>query len=266
MNLSSTQKYMIRGFQITVDVGYERSLGIYGETFWEGVADGSYETVTFNYIEQIQKDGFEYFLDIGAATGCMSLYAASMDLKVVAVEPQELVYSVLMKNIELNKAISGKISVEYALVSASKDVLASRKSFTPGAQGPLASISLSSKTVMLRELLEKFPKDANVGVKIDIEGAEFPLFSDKSTIEYLVDRKPSIFIALHPGFKKSLPGNANFISKLLWRFQASQDVAKFYAKLSKVCKISIASSYAPVSFFGLMFALWRDEKDYILQF
>lgn len=266
MNLSSTREFMIRGFRITIDVGYERSLGVYGETFWEGVADGSYETGTFNFIEQIQKNGFEYFLDIGAATGCMSLYAASMDLKVVAVEPQELIYSALMKNIKLNGAISEKISVEYALVSASKEVSASLESFTPGAQGPLASISLSSKIVTLRELLEQFPEDAKVGVKIDIEGAEFPLLADKSTIDYLMDRKPSIFIALHPGFKKSLPGNATFISKLLWRFQASQDVAKFYVKLSKNCEIYIASSYAPVRFFGLMFALWRDEKDYILQF
>ena len=266
MTLSSTQKYIIRGFEITVDVNYERSIGIYGETFWEGVADESYETVTFKFIEKIQKDGFEYFLDIGAATGCMSLYAASMDLTVVAVEPQELVYSALMKNIELNGSISDKISVDYALVSASTDKSAVSKSFTPGAQGPLASIALSSKTVTLRELLEQFPEDAMVGVKIDIEGAEFPLFSDKSTIDYLVNRKPLIFIALHPGFKKSLPGNATFISTLLWRIQASQDVAKFYFKLSRVCEIYVASSYSPVGFFKLMLALWGDEKDYVLRF
>jgi FkbM family methyltransferase len=266
MESTSAKHYKVRGKSILVDTEFESSLGIYGEPFWQGVSSGEYESLTFDFIEQLYKNGFRYFLDVGAATGCMSLYAASTGLSVIAVEPQELVYEALSKNIYLNPDLKSEISVEYALVTGSKTISAIHESFTPGAEGPLAAKSLSTNSLTLQDLIEKCSPSSQVAIKIDIEGAEFPLLHDEATLEYLAKRKPLIYIALHPGFKKPLAKNPRFIHKFLWRIQAAQDIISFYFGISKVASISVASKKNKVKLAGLFYALSRDKKDYILTF
>ena len=109
MNMPSCKTYKIRGAEVTVDIGFESEIGIYADPFWQQIADDQYEKVTFDFLENLHKSGYEYFLDIGAATGCMSLYAASTGMKVIAVEPQELVYSALVRNVGLNPSLESFI-------------------------------------------------------------------------------------------------------------------------------------------------------------
>jgi FkbM family methyltransferase len=260
------QVYKVRGTELIIDVGYESSLDIYGEVFWQGIAAGDYESVTFDFLESLYPNGFEYFLDIGAATGCMSLYAASTGLTVIAVEPQELVYTAFEKNLRLNPLLASMISVEFALVTASHNPAEITQSFTPGAAGPISSGALTSKLVTLDELIRMFPEDKKVAIKIDIEGAEFPLLSKKSTMRYLGQRKPLVYVALHPGFKKPLQENSNYFSRFWWRVQAIQDVFKFYFSVSHRADVQIASNNKKVGLFGIALALARDEKDFLLVF
>jgi len=260
------QVYKVRGTELIIDVGYESSLDIYGEVFWQGIAAGDYESVTFDFLESLYPNGFEYFLDIGAATGCMSLYAASTGLTVIAVEPQELVYSALKKNLSLNPLLSSKISMEFALVTASHDPAEIPHSFTPGAAGPISSGALTNNLITLDELIRKFPEGKKVAIKIDIEGAEFPLLTKKSTITYLSQRKPLVYVALHPGFKKPLKENSNYLSRFWWRMQALQDVLKFYFSVSQRANIQIAASNKKVGLIGIILALAQDKKDFLLIF
>jgi hypothetical protein len=80
-----------------------------------------------------------------------------------------------------------------------------------------------------------------IALKIDIEGAEFPLFAHKDTIEYLSRSAPLIYIALHPGFKKPLEPAASLTTRTLWRIQATLDVIKFYCAITKYAEIQVAS-------------------------
>jgi FkbM family methyltransferase len=266
MTIKPQQVYEIRGTDFLIDVGYESSLGIYGDEFWHEISIGNYESATFDFLESLYSNGFECFLDIGAATGCMSLYAASTGMTVIAVEPQELVYSALKKNLRLNPRLSFRISMEFALVTTSHNPEVVSQSFTPGAAGPISSGALTSTLITLDELIKKFPKDKKVAIKIDIEGAEFPLLSKKSTIMYLSQRKPLIYVALHPGFKKPLKENSNYFSRFWWRIQALQDVIKFYFSVSRRARILVAASNKKVGLFGLILALGHDKKDFLLVF
>jgi FkbM family methyltransferase len=266
MNMPNYKTYQIRDAKVTVDIGFESEIGVYADPFWQQIADGHYEKVTFDFIENLRKSGFEYFLDIGAATGCMSLYAASTGLKVIAVEPQELVYSALLKNVGLNPSLESRIMLEYALVSGSNQEISVSEAFTPGAAGPIAWGALSSNSITLVELLQRCEISSKVALKIDIEGAEFPLFANSSTMDYLVERKPLIYIALHPGFKRPLDQDANLFSRIIWRLQATRDVINFYATIARKSDIYIASNNNKVGLVGLVLALSRDEKDYLLRF
>jgi len=266
MSLTDHKAYKIRGAEVTIDIGYESEIGIYAAPFWQAIADGHYEKVTFDFLDNLRKSGFEYFLDIGAATGCMSLYAAATGMKVISVEPQELVYSALAKNVGLNPSIKSQISLEYALVSGSNQKASVSEAFTPGASGPLASGVLASNSITLIELLERCPINSKVAIKIDIEGAEFPLLSSNSTVSYLASRKPLIFIALHPGFKRPLDKDSGYLKRLIWRVQAAQDAINFYFKISHKAKIEVASTMRRVRLLGLLAALAKDEKDYLISF
>ncbi len=266
MKVSKYKEYKIRDATVRIDTDYESNMGIYGDPFWSEISNGTYESVTFDFLENLYGSGYEYFTDIGAATGCMSLYAAATGLKVISVEPQEMVYGALVKNLELNPSLSSQISLVYALVSKSNDQKSRSESFTPGAAGPIASGALTSNIVTMKELLENVGKKSKVAIKIDIEGAEFPLLTDRATIKFLSERKPLIFIALHPGFKKPLRNDANYISRFLWRIQASRDVLDFYFAIYPKGKIYIASNNKKVGLSGLFSALRRDVKDYLIVF
>ena len=260
------KEYLIRNAAIRVDVQNENALGIYGEIFWESISVGKYEKTTFDFIENLHQAGVEYFLDVGAATGCMSLYAASQGLKVIAVEPQKLVFSALSINVGLNPTFSDQVTLVYALVSSSTDESAKIQSFTPGAAGPIAFGEITEDFISLEELIQKCPADCKVAIKIDIEGAEFPLLANRQTINWLAHRKPIIYLALHPGFKKPLGRDANFLSLFLWRLQATRDVIKLCSAVAKRAQIQVASTREKVGFVGIMLALARDEKDYLLIF
>lgn len=266
MKEPNTSEFRIREMSINIDLGFESSLGIYGPEFWHGVSNGSYERTTFDFIEEAQRSGIEYFLDIGAATGCMSLFAASTGMKVLSVEPQELVFSALTKNLELNPSLATRVTLDYALVQATKEESKHSEYFTPGAAGPISFGGLSNKSITMIELLDKCPKDKRVAIKIDIEGAEFPLFSHKPTIEYLAYRKPLVFIALHPGFRLPLKTKAKFISRSRWRLRAAKDILKFYLALSKYVKFQVAPTKKKVKLIGIFAALAKDEKDFLLIF
>lgn len=264
--MPTSREFRVRNASIKIDLEFELSLGIYGAEFWQGVSNGSYEKTTFDFIEEVQKLGFEYFIDIGAATGCMSLFAASTGLKVISVEPQQLVFTALTRNLELNPSLANRITLEYALVQATKVESRISDYFTPGAAGPITSGELSQKSTTLIELLGKCPANRKVAVKIDIEGAEFPLLNHKPTLDYLLTRKPLVYIALHPGFKQPLKQNANSFSRVRWRIQAAKDVINLYLSLSKTAKIQVASTKKRLGLLGLFVALVRDEKDFLLIF
>ena len=266
MNMSPFNDYKIRGASVRIDINYESSMGIYGDSFWSEISKGTYESVTFDFLENLYKSGYEQFIDIGAATGCMSLYAASTGLKVISVEPQEIVYAALEKNLELNPSLSSQISLVYALVSKSQDRSSISESFTPGAAGPIASGALTSNSITIKQLLEQCNPLSKVAIKIDIEGAEFPVLTDTTTINFLSNRKPLIYIALHPGFKRPLKNNASYLSRFFWRIQASRDVIDFYSAISSKAKIYVASTNKKVNLLRLLSALSRDEKDYLLVF
>jgi hypothetical protein len=258
--------FEIRGNKFLIDIAFESQLGIYGAPFWEKVNDGSYEPVTFNFIDEINRIGFDNFIDIGSATGCMSLYAGALGMKVLAVEPQLQVFNALERNLKLNPKAAKNIQTEFALVVGRASGDSFEVAFTDGASGPLERDGLATNTFMLKDLADILPINSLTGIKIDIEGAEFPIFSNPANLEFLVKHKPVIYLALHPGFRHPLPINAGYFSKLNWKIIALLDVINFYRSTHQNVWLERASDQKRVGLSMLIFSLFRDEKDYILKF
>lgn len=76
--------------------------GLENEVFWKGILN--YEPFTIQtFAKQLNKA--DWFVDVGSNTGIFSLLAASMQagMKVFAIEPMPVFYTILQQNISLNQ-------------------------------------------------------------------------------------------------------------------------------------------------------------------
>lgn len=253
----------IRGNKTFVDVEYENYIGVYGSAFWALVNDNKYEPETFDFIQRNFQNK-AYFVDIGAATGCMSIYAAQLGYKVFSIEPQERVFEALKRNLTLNKDIQDRVELVNALVVAGEDIQISRF-FSDGASGPLEDISPSIQTVNLVDLVTNRDFGTKIVLKMDIEGAEFNLLSDHQVLKVLKTHTAVLFLSLHPGFLNPIKSNS-VLAKVLWRTEATIEVLKLYLNLRKHSTIFDSSGTQTLNFFSVLFRLKRKSRDFQINF
>jgi FkbM family methyltransferase len=259
-------KTHIRGMEIHVDAEYEKEIGIYGLEFWNGISSGLYEKDTFDFLELSAKNGSQVLIDIGSATGCMVLYAASLGMHAIGTEPQKLVFEALRRNVAMNPELSTQISIHYALVgTSSSSESESSKFFTRGANGPLKREVVPTQ-LSLESLLSSYDTNHKISVKIDIEGAEYALLSDGKTLECLKEKKATVFLSFHPGFNRPLDSKPSLTSLSLWRFLTLIETVGFVAKLQKFSTISLLHSKSTLGLLSVIAHLIRNQKDFVLKF
>lgn len=261
----------VRDRGILVDVDFEESLGIYGEEFWTQVGNNNYESSTFDFIDSMRRQGSEYFFDIGAATGCMTLYAASISFTVISVEPQTEVFQALMKNISLNNSLSLKITPVQALIVSEDsigkiDTRIDHKFFTIGAGGPLGVPITSIPGVSCQQLLAQIPINAKLSAKMDVEGAEFEILKDKATLLEFQKRRVVLYLSFHPGFQHPLPVSPSFMTKTLWEVRTIFETIQLVRKISRYANIHLLGSTNFLNWFQVLRLLREDHKDFILEF
>jgi FkbM family methyltransferase len=256
----------IRGAELVVDAEYENQIGVYGPEFWNGISTGEYETETFDFLDGRAKSGSCVLIDVGSATGCMVLYAASLGMHAVGTEPQNLVFEGLRRNVALNAELMNRISIHHALVGTDSRAQGNTEQFfTHGANGPLKK-EIVPNQISLESLMADFSLEDKISVKIDIEGAEYPLLSRKETLQSLKHKKATVFLSFHPGFNRNLGANPSFIKLLAWRLQALIETLRFVAKLQKYSSISLLHSNSKLGLLSVITHLIKDQKDFILTF
>lgn len=261
-----TFKTRIRDMVVKIDAEFESSLGVYGPVFWNGIASDKYETATFDFLEYQARSGSRVLIDVGSATGCMVLYAAFLGMKAIATEPQELVFKALEKNVKLNSKYADSIELILALVGTStKESQDQDVFFTSGANGPLRR-ELTTRQVSLISLVERFTPQDKISVKMDIEGAEYPLLSDVNTLRALKNCEATVYLSFHPGFSRALEPNPGILDLLRWRISTLIETIRFVRILNKFAEIYILKSANPLSIFAVIRALIRDQKDFLLKF
>jgi FkbM family methyltransferase len=259
-------KTRIRGTELLIDAEYEKEIGIYGNEFWDGISVGLYEKDTFDFLDLSARSGSRVLVDIGSATGCMVLYASSLGMYAIGTEPQNLVFEALRRNVALNPELSRRISIHHALVgTTSRGESESSKFFTRGANGPLKREILPIQ-LSLESLLRSYDATDKISVKIDIEGAEYPLLSEKKTLESLKEKRATVFLSFHPGFNRNLGPKPNLTKLSLWRFLTLIETLRFVAKLQKYSSISLLHSNSKLGLLSVITHLIKDQKDFVLTF
>lgn len=127
--------------------------------------------------------------DIGASCGIYSMLAGLKGNKIVAVEPDALNFSIIKRNLFLNRDIlKGEfIPLNVALASRKSILTFSMLEFGEGFHGRFTSNSERSSNAMfyndkvigysLDELIKDFDLPQPTHIKIDVDGAEFDVLS-----------------------------------------------------------------------------------------
>ncbi|MEM2857571.1 MAG: FkbM family methyltransferase [Nitrososphaerota archaeon] len=135
-------------------------------------------------------------IDVGAHMGAYSLFLSQICERVIAVEPQEAVRRVLLRNIRLNK-IRNVIVLPYAASSESGKTMVITGS---GATAKVTQGPVNVQTIRIDDVVVRFfPQSGPEFVKIDVEGHELDVLKGMTTT--LRERRPILLVEVwHQNF------------------------------------------------------------------
>ncbi len=233
-----TLKISIGGVEFNVDPANDQ----YGIDFWDKLNSNRYEPDTIKFLEsRVGTDTI--LLDVGAANGAMTLFAATRGSQVVSYEPEEKVFNVLASNLKLNPDIRELVELKKAGVSIKNETIR----FGRGEDRKILSDIVIDEQNENREILVEIlslsdelinlsQKGKKIVVKMDIEGAEWKILNDENSLEALRSVKATLLVALHPGFyRKALPSayTTHSLMRHYRRIQNFIDSVKCYEMLTQ---------------------------------
>jgi len=237
----------------------------YGDGYWQRVASKTYEPDTKVFLENNLNSATD-FVDVGAATGAMSIIAGKLGSRVLSFEAVPRVYDIARSHLDCNPTIANQIMLRNNAISSHPGTLELGKNVDSKV---LASISneeptnAERATVGVVSLIDEIGlfhrQDNRLVIKVDIEGAEWKLLSDKETLRGLVRHKALVLLAIHPGFSrpfKVLPLGMTFLTKKYWQLQNLFIAYFFFRRLLKIASIqrtSLDKIHSPKKCVLLMF-------------
>jgi FkbM family methyltransferase len=198
----------------------------YGPVFWDSVQDGSWEQEQVADIT-IKVNGDWYFVDIGASNGVYSLIMASLGCDVLAVEPDNLQFSALVTNVELNQNL--KIRARRGLVVSTIGPTLS----------PYALDTKLNKVDALEKIdfISTLKPEINSIIKIDIEGGEWSLLGDDKVLRSLLQHKHLVvYLSPHIGFF-SQNYHKSTLDRFRFRLSVLQELRTLYRFARKATSI-----------------------------
>ncbi len=171
----------IRNIQFCVDTSQDS----YGSQFWKSLEAEKWEPDVLSWLFQ-EVDARTLFIDIGAANGSFTLVAGALGASVKSFEPHPMVFSILKRNVSLNPKMEKRIQCYCAAIGTHKTNVAFRRNSSPFLTRMTvldSETNDSTDVVSLTDLLSQ-TQEEKVLIKIDIEGAEFPLLSDRKASKF----------------------------------------------------------------------------------
>jgi len=212
----------------------------YGYQFWEKLGSGLYEADTISVIQRFAGPN-SVLVDLGAATGAMTLIAASLGFHVVSVEGNREVFECLVRNVQSNPILQDRIKLENVIIAPSCEIdqqsagnISNRILTEITYSGTGKSAFLDVPLVTLKEILPPIGDSGSVLVKVDLEGAEWALFSCKEFVDLLESKNAVVVVALHPGLNRPWKGETrkenllNSLKKFIWWRKNIHDAKLFF--------------------------------------
>lgn len=169
--------------------------------FWQKANSGRWEADTLRFV-RTHAGADAVFVDVGAWIGPISLVAARLMGKVIALEPDPVAHGELTHNVRANGATN--VEVWHAGIDAAAGTLALHApdglgmSVTSalGRSAGTAGSTILVRTVSFDEISAALPKGARVVAKVDIEGHEYAILDH--IIAFARRHAAPLHLSLHP--------------------------------------------------------------------
>jgi FkbM family methyltransferase len=216
----------------------------YGQEFWVSLQNRAWEPDTLDFLER-EITPETILFDVGAANGSMTLIGASLGAKVIAYEPNPTVFQVCKVNLDLNPSLSEHVDLKMAAVSSFPGSLTFETGrntavITDISVGIHEDKNTKIPILSLKNELEEFADwNKKILIKMDIEGAEFAILHEKSSLEAMRKCRAKLLLAIHPGFYRPL-GNSRLLRGIRFKvfiFRNFFEAVRLYKEISKFAKI-----------------------------
>jgi FkbM family methyltransferase len=257
--MKKTYKGWFGEFSLDPDIDF------YGDSYWLRVSSKTYEPDTMVFLENNLNRETD-FVDVGAATGAISIIAGKLGSRVLSFEAVPRVYEIARAHIGNNPQIAERINLRNSAISNEPGILELGRNVdfkilsSISNEEPVDSKTATVAIVSLIEEIDSFHiNDNKLVIKVDIEGAEWKLLSDKETLEGLSRHKALVLLAIHPGFNRPfrvLPLGLTFLTKKYWQLQNLFIAYFFFRRVLKVATIqrtSLDKVHSPKKCVLLMF-------------
>ncbi len=219
--------FSLRGHEIRVDPGLET----YPESYWRSAESGTWEPEIFDWLDGASSAGSSVLLDVGAASGIVTLYALSLGIRTVSIEPISWQARALRGNLAASNLSAEVIQ---AIVTGEQQAIRNERDHLLGSiMEPELDGAAGADILTVPDLLRLArcsPGDGRLLIKMDIEGAEFAAL-DRSALRRLRDYRAIVYLSLHPGAMKGLAQDASLATHGYWRLHALSEVVLLRLRL-----------------------------------
>jgi FkbM family methyltransferase len=194
----------IRGIQLK----FSRENDFYPNEYYESVGNDVWEPATVSFFER-NCDQNTLLIDVGAATGVLSMFAAKLGAEVISFEPNPVAMSVLKRNIEIN-GLEASITAFSDAISDEDSVMKFSVGSNSNVLSPIVMHGMQNHEetdIKVRNIVDvvdhhRQKSSKKIVVKMDIEGAEYKILCNKSAVNEVRQSVSKMFISFHPGFNR----------------------------------------------------------------
>lgn len=232
--------HIVRGVEITL----QRNTETYPQEYWRMASEGIWEQETLDFIDWLGQQEEPALLDVGAASGIVTLYALGRGIPVLSVEPSIPDYAALQANLASRATDEPKVLPRWAVVGDIDGTLTYADDADPGLLAPITfregtqnadvSVPVVPLSKLILDVLAAFAPRL-IAVKIDVEGAEFRILT-REALESLRANSCVLELSVHPGAPGSAP--IGLLPKALWRARVLREVIGLVARIRRHAKIS----------------------------
>jgi FkbM family methyltransferase len=175
---------------------------LYGVKWWDNYKN--YENNLFKTIRNNSKN-YEVFIDIGSGIGAISLYVANIFPQIYSFDPNPLAFKIFKKNLRLNKFKNSIKVFNSAIYKKNHKAFFEEGRIFSKINFVKITKKIKIKLISLNDFIKKKNLEKKkIFIKIDIEGGEFNLLSDKNFLSLFKNDNYCLYISLHFNFMSKL--------------------------------------------------------------
>lgn len=207
-------------------------------------SSGTWERETLDFVDWLGRQDGPALLDVGAASGIVTLYALGRGIPVLCVEPSIPDFHALTANLAARDeggptsiarwAVVGDVHGSMSYSDDSDPGLLAPITFREGSQNRDVSVPVIPLAELIGDMRAAFGPRV-LAVKMDVEGAEFRILTPEA-LKTLSKNACVMELSVHPGAPGSAPNG--ILKKAFWKARVLREVVGLVAQVRRYATVA----------------------------